>query len=349
MPEHSHTYVDISTKSIFKFILIILGLFLLYVLKDVLVIFLLALIIASAIGPFANWLQGKGLPRIFGVLLLYLIVFGLIIFILSLVVPFISQDLLQLTRNLPELLSKVTTSLDDVQQESPGYFDFLGEIQNLLDSFGTYLQQFSQSAFGLIVNIFGGIFSFVAVVIISFYLSVMKGGIEMFLKSVVPEKHERYVVDLWKRSEHKVGRWLQGQLLLALIVGLVVYVGLSLMGVKYALLLGILSMVLEIVPVAGPVLAAIPGVVLAFFDSTSLGLWVLLFYLVVQQLENHILTPIILGKTTGLNPVVVIIALLVGANLAGIVGMILAVPIATILVEILDDLAKHKESRRQIV
>ena len=125
-----------------------------------------------------------------------------------------------------------------------------------------------------------------------------------------------------------------------------VYVGLALMGIKFALVLGILAMLLEVVPIIGPVIAAIPAVFFAFMQSPSLGLWVILFYVIVQQLENHILVPLVFGKTIGLNPVVVIIALLVGSQLAGIVGMILAVPIATIIVEMLDDLAKHKESRR---
>ena len=113
-------------------------------------------------------------------------------------------------------------------------------------------------------------------------------------------------------------------------------------------MLGILSMVLEIVPVAGPVLAAIPGVSLAFLQDPSLGLWVLIFYTAVQQFEGHVLTPIVLGKTIGLNPVVVILALLIGAKLAGMAGIIIGVPIATVLVEVIDSVARHRESRRTI-
>ena len=188
--------------------------------------------------------------------------------------------------------------------------------------------------------------SFIAIVIVSFYLSVMKRGIEGFIESVVPARHEAYVMNLWKRSEAKVGKWIQGQMLLALIVGLAVYVGLALMGVKFALLMGILAMALEIVPMVGPVLAAIPAVFLSFLQDPSMGLWVILFYVVVQQLENHLLVPVVLGKTTGLNPVVVIMALLIGNQLAGISGMLLSVPVATIIVEMLEDLAKQKEEAK---
>ena len=346
MTEHVH--IEISTASIFKAILLVLGFVVLYALKDVLLVFLFAIIIASAVSPFVGWLESKGLPRVFGVLFLYLVVFGLIILVSSLVLPSISQDLSQLTQLMPQILQRVSSSLETVQEgTSTGYFDFVGELQNLLDVLSSYLQQFSQSALSLIVSIFGGIFSFLAILVISFYLAVMKKGIENFLTSLIPSEYEGYAISLWKRSEHQVGRWLQGQLLLSLIMGLVVYVGLSLMKIKFALVLGLLIMVLEIVPVAGPVLAAIPAIFLGFMQSTTLGLWVLVFYVVVQQLENHLLVPLVLGRTTGLNPVVVIISLLIGGSLAGIPGAIIAVPVATVIVEILDDLAKHKEMRRQ--
>jgi len=341
-----HTHVHISTDTIIRGILLILFFVFLYVLKDVIIIFLFAIIIASAVSPFASWLEKKGLPRLFGVLILYLLLLGLTVFILSLIVPYMADEISQLATTLPVIVERVSTSLDQVQQGSPQYLDFVSEIQNMLDSFSVFLHQSSQSVINVIVTAFGGVMSFIAVIIISFYLAVMKRGIESFIESVVPAHREAYVMDLWKRSEMKVGRWLQGQMLLALIVGLTVYIGLEFLGIKFALALGILSMALEIVPMVGPVLAAIPAVALAFLQDPTLGLWVLVFYIAIQQLENHLLVPLVLGKTTGLNPVVVIIALLVGNQLAGISGMLLSVPIATILVEMINDMAKHKEDSK---
>jgi len=345
MSDNQQTF-DISTASILKAIIVVLFFVFLYVLKDVLIIFLFGLVIASAISPFANWLDQRRFPRLWGVLLLFLIVIGLIALIASLVIPSLSADVDQLVTTLPAVFEKVSTSLENVQQGAPAYLDFVSEIQNILSSLSSYLQQSSQSAVGLVVSIFGGVISFIAVLVISFYLSVTKKGLDSFFESVVPEKYEAYIKDLWKRSERKVGLWLQGQLLLALIVGLVVYVGLSLMGIKFALMLGLLAFAFEIVPVVGPVLAAIPAVILAFLQGPTTGLWVVVFYVAVQQLENHILVPIVMGKTVGLNPVVVIMALLIGSQLAGIAGMILSIPVATIIVEVIDDMAKKKESRR---
>lgn len=338
--------LDISSSTIIKAILLILLFVFLYILKDVVIIFLFALVIASGISPFANWLDERGFPRVLGVMALYLIMLSLAVFVLSLVVPYISDDINRLIAVLPKVVERVSSSLENVQQSSPQYLDFLSEIQNMLSGLSSYLQQASQSVVGLIVSVFGGVFSFIAILIISFYLSVTHRGIEVFLGSVVPEKYEGYVISLWKRTEIKVGKWLQGQLLLGLIVGLMCYIGLSLLHVKYALLLSLLIMVLELVPMVGPVVAAIPAVFLAFLQSPALGLWVIALYVGVQQLENHILVPIILGRTLNLNPVVIIIALLVGQQLAGIPGMILAVPISTIIVEMLDDVARQKESRR---
>jgi predicted PurR-regulated permease PerM len=341
--------VEIEATTVFKVIFIALGFVFLYLVKEVLIILFLAIIIASAVTPFANRLEEKKIPRLLSVLVLYLAFFGLVVFVLSLVVPYLVTELGQLTQTLPKFISSISGALDQAQQSTSNrYFDFFSEIQNMLDSFTQFLQAYSQSALNLVVNIFGGVLSFFAVIVISFYLSVMRRGIVGFMASVLPEKYEEYVVSLWKRAEFKVGKWLQGQMLLALTVGLMVFVGLSLLGVKYALLLAILAIVLEIVPIVGPVIFAIPGIILAFTQSSTLGIWVLVFYVVAQQIESNVLAPLILSKTLGLNPVTVIIALLIGGQIAGLLGILLAVPVAVIIVEILDDLARQKESRKAI-
>ncbi len=338
--------VDISTASIFRALLVVLGFVLLYLLSNVIIILLFAIVIASAVSPFVTWFEKRRVPRLVAVLMLYVMVFSLVVILSSLVLPSISGELSQLTTYLPQITRDLSTSLDNVQNDSSRYFDFVAEIQNILEVLSSYLQQFSQSALNLIISAFGGIFSFVAIIVISFYLAVQRRGIESFLQAVVPERYEQYIVDLWKRVEVKVGFWLQGQLLLALIVGLLVFVGLTLLDVKFALVFALLAMALEIVPIAGPVLAAIPAIIMAFVQDPTLAAWVFVLYVVIQQVENHLLVPLVLGKTTGLNPVVVILAILIGGQLAGIVGALLGVPAATIIVEILDDMARLKTSRR---
>lgn len=315
--------------------------------REVLVILLFAIIIASAVTPFSRWLEKHKFPRIFGVLILYLGVLGLAIFILSLIVPFVSQEVGELSQTLPKLIARVSASLEQIKNQS-GVFNIVGQLQGFLDGLSQFLQESSQSGFGFLVSIFGGILSFIAIIVISFYLSVMKGGIENFLRSVIPDKYEEYVLNLWHRSERKLGRWFQAQLLLSLIVGLATYIGLSLLGIKFALVLAVLAMILELVPNVGPVLSAIPAVILGFIQSPSLGLWVIVLYVAVQQVENHVLVPLIMGKSLGLNPVVVIISLLIGFKLAGILGMLLAVPVATIIVEFFDEIVERKAKHKSM-
>lgn len=344
MPERQ--FVDISTGSIFRGLLLIVLFVLLYLVSDVLIILLFGIVVASAVSPFVSWFEQRRVPRLAAVLLLYLLVFALGVVLTTLVVPSVSSDLSSLTSYLPRVTQQLSNSLDTVQNNSPKYFDFVGEIQNILEVLTSHLQQFSQSALNLLTSAFGGIFSFIAILVISFYLSIQKKGVENFLSAVVPERYEDYIVDLWRRVEIKVGLWLQGQLLLALIMGLIVYIGLSLLRVKFALIFAVMAMFLEIMPVAGPVIAAVPGILMAFAQEPSLGLWVLIFYVAAQQFENHVLVPLVIGKTTGLNPVVVIIAILTGFQLSGIPGALLGVPVATIIVEMLDDMARIKSARR---
>jgi len=182
-----------------------------------------------------------------------------------------------------------------------------------------------------------GLFSVIIVIVISFYLAVQKNGIQHLLKGVTPKEHEPYVLDLWARAQKKMGHWLQGQLFLAIVVGVLVYIGLSLLNIRFALLLAIIAGIFELVPYIGPVLAGVPAVILALFQAPILALWVLILYFVVQQLENYLLVPLVMKKVVGLNPVVVIIALLVGGKLLGILGILLAVPAAAVLAEFFKD------------
>jgi len=322
---------EIPAASIIKVIAIVAGFVFVYLLRDVLMVVFFAIIISSAVAPFADWLESKKIPRILSVLVLYLIVAALGILLLTILIPVTAYELRQLIQILPKLFSDASIALENIPS-----------MQGLLDSASQFLQVSSQSSIGIVISVFGGLISFLSIIIISFYFSIMRHGIPSFLRSVLPDRYEGYAIGLWRRSELKVGRWFQGQLLLGLAMGLFVFVGLSLMGVKYALLLGILAMVLELVPIAGPVLASIPAIILAFLQSRGLGFAVVIFYIIAQQTENHFLAPVILGKSTGLNPVTVIIALLIGAKLAGILGILLAVPVAVVIVEVLDDMAEQR-------
>ena len=180
------------------------------------------------------------------------------------------------------------------------------------------------------------------VLVVSFYLSLSRNALDDFLKSIMPPQFEAYAHGLWMRAQKKMGRWLQAQILLSFIIAVVVGVGLWILGVKYAFLVALVAGVLEIVPFVGPIVAGGLATLLALSQSTALGLYVLVFFIAAQQLEGHILVPLLIKKLVGLNPVAVILALLVGAKLGGILGVFLAVPLAAVADEFFDDLARRK-------
>jgi predicted PurR-regulated permease PerM len=337
------TTISISSGTIFRVILIILGLIFLYVIRDIIAIFLFALIIASAISPAVNLLERIKIPRILGALLVYIIVIGLLGFLISLIIPSIAKDVKDLSSNLPEYTQNLSLKFDSLQKTSSKYQGIIEQAQDFLSNIGDLLRKAASNLFSTAINIFGGVFSLMLALVLSFYLSVQKRGVQRVLISVVPHQHRDYVLNLWERSQRKLGRWLQGQLFLGILVGVLVYIGLSFLNVKFAILLAILAGVLEIFPYIGPVLAAIPAIILGFLQSPILGLWVLILYVVVQQIENYLMVPLVIGSIVKLNPVIIILALLIGGKLGGIPGMILAVPITAVVAEFFRDLIKRKK------
>ena len=337
------TTISISPGTILRIIFIILLLVFIYLIRDVIVIFLFALIIASAIAPAVNLLEKIKIPRVVGALLVYIVVIGLLGFLISLVVPPFAKEIKDLSSNLPNYIESLSDKFETIKEASSRYQNIINQFQNFLIGLGDLLRQSASNLLSAAINIFGGIFSLLLVLVISFYLSVQKRGVQHVLNAITPQEHRDYILNLWERSQRKLGRWLQGQLFLGLIVGVLVYIGLSILNIKFALLLAVLAGILEIFPYIGPVIAGIPAVILGFLQAPILGLWVLILYVVVQQVENHLIVPLVIGKIVKLNPVAVILALLIGGKLGGIPGMILAVPIAAVLAEFFRDLVRRRK------
>ena len=344
MPKAKPQTIIISPSTIFRIIFIILLLVFLYLILDVIVIFIFALIIASAIAPLVNLLGKLKIPRVIGALLIYIIVIGGLGFLISLTIPSVAKEIKDLSSNLPNYIEFLSDKFESIQNASSKYQDIIIQFQKFLAGTGDLLRKSASDLFSTAVNIFGGIFSLFLILVISFYLSVQKKGVQRVLTSLAPREHRDYLLSLWERSQKKLGRWLQGQLFLGVIIGVLVYVGLSLLNVKFALLLAVLAGILEIFPYIGPVIAAIPAIILGFLQAPILGLWVLILYIVIQQMENHLIVPLVIGKIVKLNPVVVILALLIGWKLGSIPGMILAVPITAVLAEFFRDIIKRRKS-----
>jgi predicted PurR-regulated permease PerM len=259
---------------------------------------------------------------------------------------------------LPPILSETTNFLSTLPSylESVDVFNpFTGSVfdnqvgsislKDTLETVQSYIAGITGGILGTISSVFGGLLSFILIFVFSFYFAVQEGGIDAFLRVITPVKRQQYVLNLWHRSQDKIGRWMQGQLMLALIVGILVYLGLTILGVKYALLLALIAAVFELIPVFGPILSSIPAVMFGFIDGgLTLGLLVVGLYVIIQQFENHLIYPLVVTKVVGVPPLLVIIALIAGAKIAGFLGIILSVPVAAVIQELVKDL---QQSRKQ--
>jgi predicted PurR-regulated permease PerM len=338
--------VNVTLGTIIKTIIVVLIFVAAYKLQNLILILLVAIIMATAIGQGTKFLARFKISRLWAVLILYIVFFSVIFIGISLLLPPLFNDLTSLASDLPAKLNAITqtSSAIDPLSSITGGLATSFSLSDLIIQVQKFILQLSDSVFSTASVIFGGVFSFILILVISFYLSVQERGIENFLQVVTPLKYEDYVLDLWKRTQNKIGLWLQGQLLLGLLVGFTVFIGLSIMGVKYALTLGLISAVFELIPFFGPILFAIPGVLLGFSAGPSLGLVVLIFYVIVQQLESHIIYPLVAKKVIGVPPLIVILALLAGAELYGFLGMVISVPLATVVMELTNDMEKRKMS-----
>ncbi len=305
----------------------------LFLAKEVLVIIFLAIVISSALDSPVSYLERKRIPRVLGTLLIFITALAILSFLLYAIIPVAISEFQILLTHVSNLEIPVFGSLD---------ISYFNEINKYLGNFANTLFSGGASLLNIIVSVFGSIAFVVATTVLSFYLTINREGVEIFLKAILPLTHENYVMEIYRRARNKLGLWFQGQLLLMLIVGLVVFFGLLILGVKYSLILGVLAGVLEIVPMAGPIFAGVIAFLAAVSESWILGIYVIILFFGIQQLENHFLAPIIMKKTIGISPVVVVIALLAGSQIAGFVGIILAVPTAVVIQEIIADWERRK-------
>lgn len=354
MESKSPLSITITPASVIYAALVGLGLFFLVYLIDLFLIILTAIVIASSIEPAVLWFMRRHIIRPIAVILVYLLVLGSLFGLAYLLIPPLIQDTAEFASTLPQYLdtfgisaitsnqlitSTLITTQDAVSTRS--LVDSLAEFQHIFTSTG-------EGAFRLISGIFGGMFSFLLILLLSFYFAVRETGIDDFLEVVTPTKHQKYVIGLWRRSQVKIGLWMQGQLLLSLLMGVLVYLWLTILGVPYALLLAIFAAVFEMVPFFGSFIAAIPAIAVAFtqIDITA-ALLVLGGFVVFNQIQGNLIYPLVVKKVVGVPPVLVILALIAGAQLAGFLGVLLSVPIAAALQEFVSDVLKRKRAEAQ--
>ena len=320
--------LHISGWSVIRVILILLVFYVLYLIIDVLALLFVSLILAAALDPTVDYLQRYKIPRgvtLFGI---YILAFGILSLMVVLLIPALVTQISDISQQFPAIVEKATSLFNTVQSYSENT-GFAKEIQNSLGSIQTALVNATGGVIQTAAGIFGGIISFLTVLIITFYITIEEEAIKRFVFTSVPKKYQIYTMQLINAIQHKIGLWLRGQLILMFVIGIMTYIGLWAIGVEYALLLAIIAGIAEFVPFLGPVIASVPAIFIAFTQSPLQALAVIILYVVIQQLENNLIVPKIMSKSVGLNPLVVIIVLFIGWELAGVVGAIFSIPVAT--------------------
>lgn len=338
--------ITISTGTIIKvlsWIAVFAGL--LYV-NDFVIALLVAVVLASAVEMPVKVMYKWGIPRVVSVIFIFLVLVVSVAAIALIFIPPIADDFARFIKTLPQILDSVRIFGKDM-----GFKDLSLAISDLSRdiSKGQILTIIKNAIFGssgffaTTSVVIQSLVNFILTFVLAFYLALEYRGVQKFLRLVVPKKYEEYVEDLWSRSQKKIGLWIQGQLLLSLLVSLMVYVPSLMLGIPYAALLAALAFVGELIPMVGLTLAMVPALFLAWTHGGIHLLWVTgLIYFAISQIESHILYPKVMSKMVGVPSVVVIIAIVIGAKIAGIWGVLLAVPVASILMELASDLEKKK-------
>ncbi|MEK9186194.1 MAG: AI-2E family transporter [Patescibacteria group bacterium] len=317
-----------------------LGLFvwLIFAARDILVAFFLAIVISSALDPLVSRLEKNKVPRLLGTLIIYIAALFGVALIIYTILPLAISELNNLLSSFDRFSGTVfkfidaSAALETINQS-------LTKVADILLSGGTSLLDVSS-------RFLGSLALTASVFVLSFYLTVGRDGVEKLLVTIIPSVYEDRAVTLYNRVRSKIGKWFAGQVFLSLAIGFGVFLGLWLLGVKYSLILGILAAVLEIVPYVGPIFSGSLAVLIGLTESLTLGIYVLILFVIVQQIENHILVPAVTSLTTNLNPAVILISLMIGAQVFGFVGLILAVPAAVIFQEVLESWSSNKIKRR---
>jgi predicted PurR-regulated permease PerM len=332
------TTFEISWATLWRVLVFVAFVAVLYDGRQIVLGLFLAIIISSGLEGIVDFFETRiSLPRSVSVILIFLIALIIFVAVVYTVIPF--------------LLVEISTILSGVNAASLGGWGVLLDLRapqsvgSLIGKVSTQfiagnaspLQLFSQmlGSFGLAVAVFAS----------SFYLSLTHDGVEKFLTIVVPPDYDETAMRIYKRSKELIGSWFRMQVVLSAIMGFLVWGGLSLLGVRYAFLIAILAAIFELVPFLGPILSGAVAVVAALLTSATLAFWTLIFFLVAQQLESHVLVPLLSRRSVGLHPVIVIVALLIGAEVGGVLGLIISVPVAAIAQEIIQDWSSRRRAK----
>jgi predicted PurR-regulated permease PerM len=305
--------IEISHRTIIFVFLFAVFLATLYTIKDIILELFLAILIAATFDPIVTKLHNKGVPRSLSTIVTYIIIFGLVFISVASIIPTLVDQLTAFVNNIPGFLTGI------------GISSFLS--QQLIQQANSQIGTLSTKLASITISAFSDIFGILTVFVFSFYLLSQREILINQIGSLIGENKKNEFERAVDLVELRLGGWARGEIILMLVVGFANYVGLSLLAIPFAFPLAVFAGILEIVPYIGPVVAAIPAIVIGFGISPTVGLAVAALATLIQQLENYLFVPKIMEKNAGVNPIITLLFLAIGARLAGITGMLISVPV----------------------
>lgn len=301
--------IEISYKTILFTIGLLLALWLVFSIREIVFLVALAIVAASGLRPLVDRLENYKLPRVIAILIVYVILIALLVITIAGITPVLVHQTDRLAIELARFSQRV----------SP-YVDF--SPTRITDQVASLSGNIVRATFGIVSSLVN-VFTFFA---LTFYMLLERRNLRVFLRNLFGEIYKEKIVGITLKMEDRLGAWVRGELSLMLIIGVMTYLGLIMLNIDFALPLAIIAGILEIVPLVGPILSAIPAIIVAYLISPWLAAAVTLLYFGIQQIENHLAVPLVMKRAVGVPPMVSIVAILIGARLAGAVGAVLAVP-----------------------
>lgn len=317
--------IDISHKTVIFVTVFFTALWLTFLIKDLLIILFVALIFMSALSPLVNFFVRLKIHKALSIALTYIIILAAIT---GLIVT-IFQPMVEESNNMIATFPSTANRL----------FDILNIDRSVIQ---TEVSALSRNLFSFTLTVFDNLLTIIFLLVITFYLLLEKEDLEKRIALLFVRREEK-MRELIIQIEDRLGSWLRGQLFLSFIIGLLSYIGLLILNVPYALPLSLLAAVFEVVPVIGPIISAIPAILIALTISPILAMGVAAMYFIIQQLENHLIVPQVMKRAVGLNPLVVILAIAIGSRILGFAGALLAVPLVVVLQIIAAEIISEKK------
>nr|WP_263315122.1 AI-2E family transporter [Mammaliicoccus sp. Marseille-Q6498] len=283
--------------------------------------------------PLINFMERLNISRLWGIIILLLVIIAGFSLIVTLLIPVVQSQVQSLIHNLPKYINEFSTKIDDISKNSfvsdyyaqaqswlqQNFSDIPKKVSNSVGDFGNKFQTFISTITHVVVILIT--FPFVL-----FFLLKDGGKFRNYFISLMPPKFRKDTHDLIDKMNVQVGSYIQGQMIVAFCIGVLLFIGYSIIGLEYALTLASIAAVTSVVPYLGPMIAISPAIVLAAIDSPLMLLKLAIVWAAVQFLEGHFISPNIMGKTMKIHPLTIIFVLLCAGNLAGVLGVILGIP-----------------------